>query len=375
MPEKKQKTDASSLRRPQPKKFGLAVPPLLRLPHEELIRVHEDQDERTRVGSSKGSGSLPDTKERLHDAGPTSRANNENAEDPTRHADSARLATLDGAKTASLAKTDAIGQQIASLANPVRLAISAGLAGKASSISLMDSLPETNGFTKLHHQIVDHLYGQLSTKEQVVHIQLYRLAWGRGRPNCFINLPKLARRSNLSQRSTGEAVASLESKGLIRKGAVVTGRGKDQGIEYWITPAPALAKTASLANPAGLATSASLAKSGDSREYKEELHEEPTHKEPRVGVSSRFTPEECRRYAEHLQRTGQGITNPGGYATTIHRTGKADTFIDLFLNPPPVRNTSNCPDCEGQGFRLVERDGRQGVVRCIHEQLDEHKSD
>jgi Helix-turn-helix domain len=344
MPEKKQKNASTSLRTPQPKKLGLAVPPLLRLPHEELIRAQEDQDERTRAGRSK--------------------------DDPTRHADSASLATLDGAKTASLAETDPLGLQIASLANPARLANPPGLAGQPSTISLMDSLPDTTGFTKLHHQIVDHLYCHLSAKEQVVHIQLYRLAWGKGRPNCFINLPKLARRSNLSQRSVGEAVALLESKGLIRKGSVVTGRGKEQGIEYWITPAPALEKTASLANPASLATSPSLAKSGGRIEYKEELHEEHTHKEPCVGVSSKFTPEECRRYAEHLHRTGQGITNPGGYATAIHRTGEADSLIEGFLNPLPSPDLSKCPDCEGRGYKLAVRDGREGVVKCAHELLE-----
>src|SRR5262249_34838393 len=233
---------------------------------------------------------------------------------------------------------------------------------------------DTTGFTKLHHQIVDHLYGQLSTKGQVVHIQLYRLSWGRGRPNCFISLPKLARRCNLSQRSAGEAVALLESKGLIRKGSVVIGRGKEQGIEYWIAPAPAFAKTASLANPASLATSASLAKSSSRIEYKEELHEEHTHKEPCVSVSSRFSPKECRRYAEHLQRTGQGITNPGGYATTIHRTGQADTLIRLCRSQQlPQSDISKCPDCKGQGFKVFERDGREGVVKCRHEQVESRK--
>ncbi len=50
---------------------------------------------------------------------------------------------------------------------------------------------------------------------------------------------------------------------------------------------------------------------------------------------SRFTIEECRRYAKHLQSTGQGIKNPGGYATSIHRTGKADVLIEEFLNRTP----------------------------------------
>jgi hypothetical protein len=52
-----------------------------------------------------------------------------------------------------------------------------------------------------------------------------------------------------------------------------------------------------------------------------------------VRVGSKFTLEECRRYARHLQSTGQGINNPGGYATTIHRTGEADLLIESFLLP------------------------------------------
>jgi hypothetical protein len=44
MPERKQKQSAS-LRTPQPKKLGLSVPPLLRLPHEELIRPQQPPTE------------------------------------------------------------------------------------------------------------------------------------------------------------------------------------------------------------------------------------------------------------------------------------------------------------------------------------------
>jgi hypothetical protein len=230
--------------------------------------------------------------------------------------------------------------QIARLANPASLANSARLPLQGDLMSLMDSLPETVGFTKLHHQIVDYLYSQLSAKEQIVHLQLYRLAWGTGHANCFISLPKLARRANLSHRSTAEATALLESKGLIRKGTVITGKGKEQGIEYWVTPAPALAKNASLAKTASHAPIARQAESERGIEYKEEIQEEHTHKEVSVGVGSRFTLEECRRYADHLRRTDQGITNPGGYATSIYRTGEADSLIENFLNPPPSRDLS-----------------------------------
>jgi hypothetical protein len=147
---------------PQPKKLGLSVPPLLRLPPEKLIRPQQTPNE---SGPSAQSNDFPSQEGIQEKASEIS------------HADSKSLADLDAPKPASLARTDAVGQQIASLANSARLAKPANLAGQGIMISLMDSLPETNGFTKLHHQIVDHLYCQLST-EQVIHIQLYRLVWG-----------------------------------------------------------------------------------------------------------------------------------------------------------------------------------------------------
>jgi hypothetical protein len=358
MPDKKRKKEQSSLRTPQPKKLGLSVPALLRLPHEELIRPRQAADAYTPGQASSDAASSTDSRQR---AGEIS------------HADSASLANLDPPKNARLAKSDELALQIARHANPARLANGARLPFQRDLVSLMDSLPDTAGFTKLHHQIVDHLYSKLSAKEQIVHLQLYRLAWGTGRPNCFISLPKLAWRSNLSQRSTAEATALLESKGLIRKGAAVTGKGKDQGIEYWVTPAPALAKNASLANPASHAPIARHAESARPIEYKEEIHEEHTHKEARVGVLSKFTLEECRRYADHLHRTGQGIANPGGYATAIHRTGEGDNLVEAFLNPRPPPDFSKCPDCKGEGFKPVKRVGRDGVVRCRHERLEQQE--
>jgi hypothetical protein len=89
-----------------------------------------------------------------------------------------------------------------------------------------------------------------------------------------------------------------------------------------------------------------------------------------VRVGSRFTIEECRRYAQHLQSTGQGINNPGGYATTIHRTGEADKLIEKFLNPivSIQVDTSQCPDCQGSGF-YYPNGPAGGVAKCKHEKL------
>ncbi len=368
MPERKQKKEPTSLRTPQPKKLGLSVPPLLRLPHEELIRPQPSSNESPEAQKLEGLPSSPTAQRNareVNQGGSTSLSGGAKDADLVSPADSARLA-----------KTHALGLQNASLANPARLANGARLTAQPPLTSLMDSLPETAGFTKLHHQIVDHLYSQLSAKEQIVHLQLYRLSWGSGRPNCFISLPKLARRSNLSARSTADAVSLLESKGLIRKGAAITGKGKEQGIEYWVIPAPALARTARLAFPASQARSARPAKSGGSIEYKEEtIHEELTQTQACVSVESRFTLEECRRYANHLQKTGQGIINPGGFAITMHRTGEADALIESFLNHPPERfDIRNCPDYKGQGFKVIEKDGREGAVKCSHDRLNKRSS-
>lgn len=91
----------------------------------------------------------------------------------------------------------------------------------------------------------------------------------------------------------------------------------------------------------------------------------------RSEAKSRFSIEECRRYAEQLHNTGQGITNPGGYATTIHRTGETDELIEKFLNPPispPSIDASQCPNCNGTGW-WYPKGPEMGVARCRHEHL------
>ncbi len=90
-----------------------------------------------------------------------------------------------------------------------------------------------------------------------------------------------------------------------------------------------------------------------------------------VRVSSRFSLAECRRYAESLR--ADGITNPGGYATKIHRSGEADELISKFLKPvesAKAVDVSGCPDCHGTGFYEPGGAGK-GVARCKHERIRE----
>jgi hypothetical protein len=93
-----------------------------------------------------------------------------------------------------------------------------------------------------------------------------------------------------------------------------------------------------------------------------------THTQTGVGVGSKFSLEECKRFAEHLQKTGQGINNPGGYATTIFRSGEADAQIEAFLNPPATVESGGCPDCGGSGYYYPEG-VEKGVKICKHEKL------
>lgn len=83
-------------------------------------------------------------------------------------------------------------------------------------------------------------------------------------------------------------------------------------------------------------------------------------------AKSKFSLDECRRYAEHLSATGQGITNPGGFAMTIYRSGGADELIANFLQPKTITakiDHKNCPRCYGTGMEVVEG---KGARRCTY---------
>jgi len=102
-----------------------------------------------------------------------------------------------------------------------------------------------------------------------------------------------------------------------------------------------------------------------------------------VGADSKFSLEDCQRYADHKHASGQGVTNPGGLAISIHRTGAQDAQIAEWLaqvDPERVRSgelpaptlvdVSACPDCHGTRFYYPEGTGK-GVLKCKHERLDE----
>jgi len=99
----------------------------------------------------------------------------------------------------------------------------------------------------------------------------------------------------------------------------------------------------------------------------------PAAPAPGVRVRSKFSLEVCRGYAEHLKAKGEGITNPGGYAMTIYRSGEVDAQIEQWLHPesaPRKLDARDCPDCSGRGVRYVDpANFDRGVTPCRHEKL------
>lgn len=246
-----------------------------------------------------------------------------------------------------------------------RLVLQTSLVSKTkqhkSRMDLMASLPDTKGFLKLYFQLIDHLYPQLDPFERAVHETLYRLSWGFGKPSCSISYQRIAERTGMSPKSAQRATARLEAKGLINKSGRVIGYLKEQGIEFSVVPPPRLVSESRLPRQSRLDSETNII---------DTTTIDNTQTQAGVSANSRFSLEECRRYADHLKATDQGITNPGGYATKIFRSGEADTFIEAFLNPPAQVDTTQCPDCKGRGFIYMDPTNADlGVKPCKHDAL------
>lgn len=151
-----------------------------------------------------------------------------------------RLLKIGLPKTSRLLESDILGYS-----NPPLLKTSSPPQNEQPK-NLMAALPDVEGYTKLWHQMTDHLYRKLTSSEQAVHIQLFRLSWGHNTPNCVVGLPNLSKRTGIAKTTVQRAIDGLIKKGLIEKVRVVFGRETVQGVEYRIIPPPALLKTSSL---------------------------------------------------------------------------------------------------------------------------------
>jgi hypothetical protein len=247
------------------------------------------------------------------------------------------------------------------------------------------------GWLALPNDIIDKVLPTLSLPEQSVLIRMYRLSRGYGSDVCTIGYLTLGKLCNISRNTVKTAVKSLITSGLIE--CLEQGAGADHstykiklppaavaksgipkiGRQKNSTPDPGIASGGVVAdeivesNP-GVPAIDGIPADGPIKEIISS--KEKIHTTQNVSVSSRFSLEECRRYADHLKQTGQGITNPGGYATKIFRSGEADTFIEAFLNPQAPINISKCPTCRGSNFVYIDASNPdRGVKPCRHEEL------
>jgi biotin operon repressor len=177
------------------------------------------------------------------------------------------------------------------------------------NVNLLDSLPMVGGYLKLTNQIVDKLLPQLEPYEQILYLQLYRLSHGNGKAFCLISMPKLAQRTKVSERSLWRAVAELKRKGLITRGESVHGKGKEQGITFWVASPAGHDREAS---PAGLAG-----------------HDEQAD-------------------------------------------NKRKELKESNKREPAAPDYKSCPDCQGSGFFYPDG-FEGGVVKCKHKRLTQGK--
>lgn len=317
-----------SLREPKvKKKLGLSIPQPLRMPHEDLVRQMPEPS-RPDLTRPVSETSLPLESSQVSKT------------------------SLDSDRPGDWSQT--------SLALQTRQPSKTNL--PKTRLDLMSSLPDVKGYLRLHFQLIDHLYPQLDPFERAVHETLYRLTWGFSRETCTISYQRIAERTNMSSKSAQRAVGKLEGKGLIRKVGQVIGYQKEQGIEFSVVPAPRLALESRQAGQSRLVRETDMIDSV--------FLIDNTQTQAGVSVGSRFSLEECLRFADHLKATNQGITNPGGYATKISRSGEADALIAAFLNPPARLDPSQCPDCSGSNFIYIDPSNRdRGVRPCKHERL------
>jgi hypothetical protein len=103
--------------------------------------------------------------------------------------------------------------------------------GPVSVTSPLLTIPDVDGFTKISHRYTDHLCQILTPNEQAVFFQLTRLTWGWNKETCFISVPRLGARSNLSESTTRRTIGKLAIMQLIEIVERKFGDG-EQGIVF-----------------------------------------------------------------------------------------------------------------------------------------------
>ena len=245
------------------------------------------------------------------------------------------------------------------------------------------------GYYSIFNDISDRLIPEmeLDPYQQAVLQRLYRLSRGWRSEECEVGLGTLARYCVMSRSQVQRSVAKLIEKGLIeslgnsKKGGKEGNRYKvlpglqtmprhtipSETIVSGAIPPMTIVSEEETSTRQNTVVSQGIVPQNTNKNINKEFKNN-THTEG-AGGGSKFSLEECRRFAVHLQKTGQGINNPGGYATAIFRSGEFDPQIEAFLRPSATSGKSDsCPDCAGTGFYYPEGVER-GVKICKHDKL------
>jgi Helix-turn-helix domain len=237
------------------------------------------------------------------------------------------------------------------------------------------------GFTS----IPNYIFGMpISSNAKLIYMALLSYAWTNN--SCYPGLATLCKDVSLTDKPVTKAIGELCEALLLE----VKRRGQGKTNLYILKEFNSSVQNRRISDSriGGQNRRNSESRNGDSPDLKPEkrrIHdkrnekskeEKDTHTTMRatrvsVSVGSRFSLEECRKYAEHLHKAGEGITKPGGYATTIYRSGEADDLVEKFLSKEVVKanDISKCPDCKGVGFIYPEGIERGVVAKCKHQPL------
>ena len=236
------------------------------------------------------------------------------------------------------------------------------------------------GYYSVFNDISDRLIPEmeLDPYQQAVLQRLYRLSRGWRSEECEVGLGTLARYCVMSRSQVQRSVAKLIEKGLVES-LGNSKKGGKEGNRYKVLPGlqtmprhtippETIVPQEETSTYQNTVVNQGIVPQNTNKNINKELKNN-THREAGGGGGSKFSLEECRRFAVHLQKTGQGINNPGGYATTIFRSGEFDPQIEAFLKPPATSAKSeSCPDCGGTGFYYPDGVER-GVKICKHDKL------
>jgi hypothetical protein len=127
---------------------------------------------------------------------------------------------------------DLSGKLISNKAKSENISYHKSNAPKSKPQNYVSLFRQNSSYTRINNSILDNIFPLLSCSEQVVYLQLFRLATSSNQDVCLVNQSKLSRLCNLTDRSIRTVLYSLTTKGLIQKVGYSLGGQAERGIVF-----------------------------------------------------------------------------------------------------------------------------------------------